>query len=108
MCRALKVLCAAASRERLAEMKRATVSVNWELVGGAMSIEELTEQVALHNPDVVVVDQTLGAPALDAVAATRPLVRLISVGEVSGADTRSLDGVRDAILGIHPGGPVRG
>jgi hypothetical protein len=109
MCRALKVLCAAASRERLAEMKRATVSVHWELVGGALSIDELTEQVALHSPDVVVVDHTLGTPALDAVLATRPSVRLVSVGGVSGADSGSLEGVREAILGVQrPGGPVRG
>ena len=38
MCRALKVLCAAEGRERLAVLKRASVGARWELVGGALIV----------------------------------------------------------------------
>ena len=64
MCRALKVLCAAPDLGRLADMKRATVAVNWELVGGATSVAELSDQAETYRPDVIVVDAALGADAV--------------------------------------------
>jgi hypothetical protein len=109
MCRALKVLCAAPDAERLAGLKRATVSVHWELVGGAVSAEDLAHQVVLHHPDVVVVDAALGTAAVDVLRGSAPLVRVVAVGPLGGADAvaSSMQGIRDAILGIpRPGGPV--
>ncbi|MFN2590908.1 MAG: hypothetical protein ABR518_09075 [Actinomycetota bacterium] len=109
MCRALKVLCAASSPDRLAELKRATVSAHWELVGGAVSVETVGQQVELHRPDVVVVDASLGAGAVDAVRRACD-ARVICVGDLRGADAiaASLDDVRDAILGVpRAGGPVK-
>jgi hypothetical protein len=111
MCRALKVLCAASTRERLAELKRAAVSVHWEMVGGALSVAELAEQVELHAPDVVVVDESLGAAGVDAVRAAPSSTRLVAVGTLPNADAMAgdIDDVRDAILGVpRAGGPVRG
>jgi Mrp family chromosome partitioning ATPase len=111
MCRALKILCAATSAEGLAELKRAAVSAQWELVGGALSIEQLGEQLDRYNPDVVVADAGLGPGTVDAVRAARLPVRLVAVGSLPGADeaAESTDEVRDAILGApRPGGPVRG
>src|SRR5207249_4742719 len=64
VCRTLKVLCAAADRSRLAELKRAAVGTHWELVGGASSVPELEQQMAEFEPDVVVVDAGLGERAL--------------------------------------------
>jgi hypothetical protein len=109
MCRALKVLCAAPDAERLAELKRATVSVNWELVGGAISVEDLARQARVHHPDVVVVDAALGRSALAAVVAVRPEARIVTLGQVAGAQAvaSSLEDIRDAILDApRSSGPV--
>jgi chemotaxis response regulator CheB len=111
MCRALKILCAAASPERLGELRRAAVSAHWELVGGAFSVNELVEQVELYAPDVIVVDGSLGPVAVDAVRGSHLSARVVSVGSLPGADAtaRSLEEVRDAIMGVPtPGGPVSG
>jgi chemotaxis response regulator CheB len=111
MCRALKVLCAASGRDRLIELKKATVSTNWELVGGAPSLEELPGQLESWRPDVVVIDETLGADAVTAVRSALDRVRVVVVGtSIEGADdtAASFDDVRAAVLGLpKPGGPVR-
>ena len=110
MCRALKVLCAAADRSRLAELKRAAVGTHWELVGGASSVPELEQQIAEFEPDVVVVDVGLGEQAVDSVRGAGRPARLVAVGRLTGADAEAaeVEEVRAAILGLpHPGGPVR-
>src|SRR6266498_3197670 len=111
MCRALRVLCAASDPDRLDQLKRASVSVHWELVGGATAVAELEAQVGEWRADVVVVDAALGVEAVRAVRQIRPAARVVSVGEVAGADALadSMDGVREAVLGLpRPGGPVTG
>jgi DNA-binding response OmpR family regulator len=111
MCRALRVLCAASGRDRLNQLKRASVSVHWELVGGATALEEVEAQAGEWRPDVVVLDATLGMEAVRAVRQMRPAARIVSVGELAGADARadSIDGIREAVLGLpRPGGPVTG
>jgi chemotaxis response regulator CheB len=110
VCRALKVLCAAPDRERLLELKRAAASVHWELVRGAVDVDELVNQVDQVRPDVIVIDVALGADAVIRVRERMPNARIVSVGG-------SLDGqnaaaeretVKDAILGLPPpAGPVR-
>src|SRR2546425_12956607 len=110
MCRALKVLCAGPGRERLGELKRASVGASWELVGGATSLEELHQHIGEFEPDVVVVDAALGPEAVDVVRTARPRARLVALGSLPGADAEAaeLGGVRAAILGLpRPGGPVR-
>jgi AmiR/NasT family two-component response regulator len=111
VCRALKVLCAAPSADRLSELKRAAVSAAWELVGGASSASEIEEQVERWQPDVVVVDLDLGSGAITAARAARPMVRVVGVGALPGADAVSegLDDLRVAIaVAPRPGGPVLG
>jgi DNA-binding NarL/FixJ family response regulator len=111
MCRALKVLCAAPDPERLIELKRAVVSVHWELRGGAMSVDELVNQIAVLQPDVVVIDAALGPEAATGVRERRPEARIVAVGgPLEGADAfaETAAAVKDAILGVPPvGGPVR-
>jgi AmiR/NasT family two-component response regulator len=110
VCRALKVLCAAADRERLAELKRAAVGTHWELVGGASSVHELEGQMAEFEPDVVVVDAGLGDRAVDSVRGAGRPARLVAVGRLARADAEAseIGEVRAAILGLTPpGGPVR-
>jgi hypothetical protein len=110
MCRALKVLCAAVTADRLAELKRATVSAHWELVGGASSLPELLLQVVAERPDVVVIHRSLGEEAVAAIRRLDQSVRIVGVGELPGADenTESPEHIRGAIIGLpSPGGPVR-
>ena len=102
MCRVLKILCAAPTPERLAELKRATATVHWELVGGATSVDELASQIEEWNPDVVVLDEGF---APDAEARAREVRETLRIVVVEGADAEL---VRQAILGLpQPGGPVR-
>jgi hypothetical protein len=110
VCRALKVLCGAGSHDRLLEMKRAAVSVHWELVRGATSLDELVSQVDESRPDVVVIDSALGPDAASRVRDRMPNVRILAVGgPLEGANASTdLDGVRDAVLSLPPpAGPVR-
>lgn len=111
MCRALSVLCAAVDRATLSELKRAAVATEWELAGGATSLDELSAQVTDLRPDIVVVDAALGPDAVTRAREAKPGVRVVCVGPLPGADDHaaSLDEVRAAILGLpRPGGPVRG
>ena len=111
MCRALSVLCAATDQTRLREVKRAAVATEWELSGGATSLNELSTQVADLRPDIVVVDAALGPEAVTRAKEAKPGVRVVSVGPLADADDHaaSLEEVRAAILGLpRPGGPVRG
>jgi len=55
MCRALTVLCVAPDREHLAELKRATVSADWELAPGATDEAGALDQLDSEHPHVVVV-----------------------------------------------------
>jgi DNA-binding NarL/FixJ family response regulator len=110
VCRALRVLCAATTAERLTELKRATTSAHWEIVGGALTTEGLVEQIDGSRPDVVVVDVELGPDAVRTVREALPAARILTVGgELEGADGwADLDALRQAIHGGPPvGGPVR-
>ena len=119
MCRALKVLCAAPGHDELAALKRAVVSVHWELVGGATTLAHLDEQVRGWSPDVVVVDGSFGPEGVKLVRGARPSARIVTVGEPGrtppspgseGPDewASSLEDIRNVVLGLpRPGGPVR-
>jgi DNA-binding NarL/FixJ family response regulator len=110
MCRALKVLCAA-GEGRLGDLKRAAVGAVWELVGGASTEEELIRQIAEWDPDVVVIDGSLGAGAAARARRATTRARIVAVGMAAGAadsSVSSLDDVRPAVLGLpNPGGPIR-
>src|SRR5438132_7967677 len=109
MCRALKVLCAAGGRERLAALKKASVETHWDLVGGAISVEDLARQVVEFGPDVVVIEAGLGPEAVACVRGARRTARLVGLGPLPGVDleVQDVDQVRHAILGLpSPGGPV--
>jgi len=108
-CRALTVLCAAAGAEVLAELKTAAVAADWELVGGAASLEELERQLATWEPNVILIDASLGSEAVRMARRSHPGARVVSVGSIEGADAMagSLEEVRAAILGIpQSGGPT--
>jgi hypothetical protein len=110
VCRALKVVCAASSPERLTALKRGAVSAHWELVGGALSANELEIQLVEWRPDVAVIDASLLPDAMARVGEVAPQVRVITVGAGGGdQEAASPDEIRHAILEApKPGGPVRG
>ncbi|HEX2089321.1 MAG TPA: hypothetical protein VHI54_05240 [Actinomycetota bacterium] len=102
MCRALKILCAASTPDRLAELKRATVTVHWELVGGATSVDELAAQIEEWNPDVVVLDKGFDSGGEARARTVKDTLRIVMV------EALDAESIRQAVLGLpQPGGPVR-
>lgn len=109
MCRALKVLCVAEDAGALTELKRATVSTEWELVAGATDDAEALRQLHEERPHVVVVLGSFEGFVAQAVEAY-PALRVVADRPMAGASAvvGSVDEVRHAVLGRNrPGGPVR-
>ena len=108
MCRALKVLCVAEDPSALAELKRTTVSAEWELAPGATTEDDAIRQLHAERPHVLVVFGSfpnLVERALEAY----PSLRVISDRAIPGAvAVDSLEQVRVAVKRSNgPGGPVR-
>ena len=108
MCRALKVLCVAADAEGLADLKRATVSSEWELVAGATDEAGAVGQIDAERPQVLVVFGPF--ERLVALARERfPGMRIVTDRDAPGATAvaTSLEEVRGLVKGLPaPGGPV--
>ena len=108
MCRALKVLCVAEDARRLAALKLATVSADWELTPGATTERDALAQLHEQRPHVLVAFgpfEGLVAKALDAY----PYLRVVADRNLPGASVvaSSLEEVRGALSGRpRPGGPV--
>lgn len=109
MCRALKVLCVAPDRERLAALKRAAVSAGWELTPGATTEQEALAQLESERPHVLVVFGDF-AGFVGKAREAFPFMRIVADRDVLGATVvvASMEEVRDAVKGLpRPGGPVR-
>jgi hypothetical protein len=105
MCRALKVLCVAPDAAALDELRRATVSADWELAPGATSEEDALARLHEERPHVLVV---FGAfPGLvERALEAYPFLRVIADRDAPGATVvGSVQEVRGAVKGS--GGPVR-
>ena len=105
MCRALKVLCVAPDAAALGELRRATVSAEWELSPGATTDADALATLHEERPHVLVV---FGAfPGLvERALEAYPFLRVIADRETPGATVvASMDEVRGAVKGS--GGPVR-
>jgi len=108
VCRALKVLCVAPDPAALLELKRATVSADWELTPGATTEADALTQLHETHPHIAVVFGPFDGfvrRALDAA----PALRVVADRPVDGVTTvvGGLDEVRDAVLGRPRPGPVR-
>ncbi|MEX0989209.1 MAG: hypothetical protein WD206_02795 [Actinomycetota bacterium] len=109
MCRAVKVLCVSTDRGSLLELKRASVSAEWELTSGAIDASDALVQLDNDRPHFLVAF----GPFEELVATVReryPAMRIVTDRNTPGADVvaTSLEEVRDALLGApRPGGPVR-
>ena len=107
MCRALKVLCVAEDPTALAELKRATVSAEWELAPGATTEEEAIRQLHTERPHVLVAFGSFPGLVERALEAY-PFLRVVSDRESPGAvAVASLDQIRAAVMPSDGlGGPV--
>jgi hypothetical protein len=109
VCRALKVLCVAEDAEALARLKRASVSSEWELVGGATDEADAIRQLHEERPHVVVVFGPY-AGFVERALEAYPALRVVSDRAIRGSSAvvGVLEEVRGAVLGrSRPGGPVR-
>ena len=109
MCRALKVLCVAEDAATLAELKRATVSAEWELAPGATDLRGALDQLDVERPHFLVIFGDL--EELVALAHERfPGMRIVTDRDVPGASAvaTSTSEIRELLMGQpRPGGPVR-
>jgi hypothetical protein len=109
MCRALKVLCVAPDRQALMELKRASVSAEWELAPGAVTEEDALAQLEAEQPHVLVAFGDFGA-LVSRARKDRPYLRIVCDRHVPGATVvvGGPEELREAVKALpHPGGPVR-
>ncbi len=108
MCRAFKVLCVAEDAERLAVLRAAAVSAEWELAPGATDESAAVGLIDAERPHVLVVFGPF--ERLVSLARQRfPAMRIITDRDAPGATVvaTSVDEVRGSIMGQpRPGGPV--
>jgi hypothetical protein len=109
MCRALKVLCVAGDDVTLTELKRATVSAEWELAPGATDLRGALDQLDVERPHFLVAFGPFDE--LVALAHERfPGMRIVTDRDAPGATAvaTSSSEVRELLKGQpRPGGPVR-
>jgi hypothetical protein len=109
MCRALKVLCVASDRQALMDLKRATVSAEWELAPGAIREDDALAQLDTERPDVLVVFGEFEG-LVSRVREGRPSMRIVCDRDLPGATVAvgRPEEIRDAVRVLpRPGGPVR-
>jgi hypothetical protein len=109
MCRALRVLCVAPDPGTLVELRKATVSAEWELTPGATSETDAIGLIDTERPQTIVVFGPF--ERLVALARERfPAIRIVADRDLPGATVvaTSLEEVRGLVQELpHPGGPVR-
>jgi hypothetical protein len=108
MCRALTVLCVAPDSDSLGELKRATVSADWELAPGATELRAALDQIDTERPHVLVAfgswDELIRL-TLDRF----PGMRIVTDRDTPGATAvaSSVQEIRSLVGGLpRPGGPV--
>jgi hypothetical protein len=109
VCRALKVLCVAADRERLSAVKRAAVSPDWELCPGATDEVEAIRQIEQERPHVLIAFGPFG-DLVGRVSERHPGMRIVTDRDMPGATVvaASLEEARSLVKREpRPGGPVR-
>lgn len=111
MCYAVRIVVAAATRERRMQLRRAAVSAEWEVVGDADNLDEALAKVTVLHARFLVVDAAVAGPDTGALATVlaekTPRVFLLGVGDVAGADAQvssnDLADLRDVMAGLLHG-----
>jgi DNA-binding NarL/FixJ family response regulator len=105
MCTAVRIVVAAAERERRLELRRAVVTAEWEVVGEADGPEAAYGEAVERRARFLVLDASAAGPRPEVLVrrlrSTSPNAFVVGVGEVAGADAvvpdGALDGLRDTM-----------
>jgi DNA-binding NarL/FixJ family response regulator len=105
MCTAVRIVVAAAERERRLELRRAAVTAEWEVVGEAADANAAYGEAVERRARFLVLDASAAGPRPEVLVrrlrSTSPNALVIGVGEVAGVDATvaadALDGLRDAM-----------
>ena len=108
MCTAVRIVVAAADRERRLELRRAAVPAEWEVVGEADGPEAAYGEAVERRARFLVLDASAAGPRPEVLVrrlrSTSPNAFVIGVGEVAGADATvpgdALDGLRDTMRAL--------
>jgi hypothetical protein len=105
MCTAVRIVVAAAERERRLELRRAAVTAEWEVVGEADGSEAAYGEAVERRARFLVLDASAAGPRPEVLVrrlrSASPNAFVIGVGEVEGVDAtvaaEALDGLRDTM-----------
>ena len=105
MCTAVRIVVAAAERERRLELRRAAVTGEWEVVGEAADANGAYVEAVERRARFLVLDASAAGTRPEALVrrlrSTSPNAFVVGVGEVPGVDATvaagALDGLRDAM-----------
>jgi hypothetical protein len=105
MCTAVRIVVAAAERERRLELRRAAVTAEWEVVGEAADADGAYAEAVERRARFLVLDASAAGPRPELLVrrlrSTSPNAFVVGVGEVPGVDASvdagALDGLRDAM-----------
>ncbi len=105
MCTAVRIVVAAADRERRLELRRASVTAEWEVVGEADGPEAAYAEAVERRARFLVLDAGAAGPRPELLVrrlrSTSPNAFVVGVGEVSGVDATvaadGLDGLREVM-----------
>jgi TRAP-type C4-dicarboxylate transport system substrate-binding protein len=105
MCTAVRIVVAAAARERRLELRRAAVTAEWEVVGEAADANAAYIEAVERRARFLVLDASAAGPRPEALVrrlrSTSPNALVVGVGEVAGVDATvavdALGGLRDAM-----------
>lgn len=90
MCTAVRIVVAAAERDRRLELRRAAVTAEWEVVGEAAEPEAAYREAVERRARFLVLDASAAGPRPQAIArrlkSTNPNAFLVGIGEVAGMD----------------------
>lgn len=111
MCFAVRIVVAAPTRERRLQLRRAAVSAEWEVVGEAEQTGAAVEKAVALRARFLVLDAAVAGPdageLVSRLAARRPRIFCVGVGDVAGADASvpgdDLTGLRDVLAGLLHG-----
>jgi DNA-binding NarL/FixJ family response regulator len=116
MCTAVRIVVAAAERERRLELRRAAVTAEWEVVGEADGPEAAYVEAVERRARFLVLDASAAGARPEALArrlrSTSPNAFVIGVGDVPGVDAtvaaERLDGLGDTMRDLlHASGDHR-
>jgi len=96
VCTAVRIVVAAAERDRRLELRRAAVTAEWEVVGEADEPEAAYREAVDRRARFLVLDASAAGPRPRAIArrlkSTNPNAFVVGIGELDGMDANLTDG----------------